>query len=398
MSNSISYVLSPLFHSTPKLTLLQQEPFIKQSLHLKLDSDSSLCPTFIKTGSCPLGANCPLRHLPPSPLNFQPPPPIPTTAHGRTVCKHWLRGLCKKGASCEFMHEYNLRKMPECWFFAKYGFCSNGDECMYLHVTEQMRKRECKDYKMGFCANGENCEAKHVRKFVCEDYLVGFCRKGPECEKGHPRFDPEPDPPLSSTRIPDVGGARFLPEASFRLYRPDWLAFAADISWAPFSLSFSTTFSLSFFTDYLTFPLQTGPNNQGGGGGEQRERTQWVDRSGAGQNNNRSRDNNNNSGGGGGGGDGGGGRRNLAEVLCYKCSQYGHFANQFVPLFPTPSSRSSYWRFSFLRTNSCTNPAVPGNRGGLNNRDQNNQGGGGGQGGGNRGGGGQQQQGQSGYW
>jgi hypothetical protein len=24
------------------------------------------------------------------------------------------------------MHEYNLRKMPECWFFAKYGFCSNG--------------------------------------------------------------------------------------------------------------------------------------------------------------------------------------------------------------------------------------------------------------------------------
>lgn len=26
------------------------------------------------------------------------------------------------------MHEYHLRKMPECWFFAKYGFCSNGDE------------------------------------------------------------------------------------------------------------------------------------------------------------------------------------------------------------------------------------------------------------------------------
>lgn len=100
------------------------------------------------------------------------------------MCKHWLRGLCKKGAGCEFMHEYHLRKMPECWFFAKYGFCSNGDEvgplalsprgaqgpprleakltkriarkmqCMYLHVTEDMRVRECPQYKKGFCRLG----------------------------------------------------------------------------------------------------------------------------------------------------------------------------------------------------------------------------------------------------
>ena len=43
------------------------------------------------------------------------------------VCKHWLRGLCKKGdANCEFIHEYNLRKMPECSFFVRAGYCSNG--------------------------------------------------------------------------------------------------------------------------------------------------------------------------------------------------------------------------------------------------------------------------------
>jgi hypothetical protein len=30
------------------------------------------------------------------------------------VCKHWLKGLCKKGDACEFLHEYNIRKMPEC--------------------------------------------------------------------------------------------------------------------------------------------------------------------------------------------------------------------------------------------------------------------------------------------
>ena len=29
------------------------------------------------------------------------------------VCKHWLRGLCKKGDGCEFLHEYDMSKMPE---------------------------------------------------------------------------------------------------------------------------------------------------------------------------------------------------------------------------------------------------------------------------------------------
>lgn len=37
------------------------------------------------------------------------------------VCKHWLRGLCKKGDQCEFLHEYDLQKMPECYFYSKYS-------------------------------------------------------------------------------------------------------------------------------------------------------------------------------------------------------------------------------------------------------------------------------------
>ena len=108
------------------------EPFIKQELRLKLDADERLCRTYAETGQCPLGATCPQRHVSPSALNFLPPQPVPQSAHAKTVCKHWLRGLCKKGASCDFMHEYNLRKMPECWFFAKYGFCSNGDEVRFV--------------------------------------------------------------------------------------------------------------------------------------------------------------------------------------------------------------------------------------------------------------------------
>lgn len=133
---------------------LSIEPFLKHDLQLRLDTDHQLCPDHVHSPPCPRGASCPLRHVTPSPLNFQPTPPIPHSQHARTVCKHWLRGLCKKGQQCDFMHEYHLRKMPECWFFAKYGFCSNGDECMYLHVTEDMRIRECPSYRKGFCPQG----------------------------------------------------------------------------------------------------------------------------------------------------------------------------------------------------------------------------------------------------
>lgn len=51
------------------------------------------------------------------------------------------------------MHEYNLRRMPECWWYAKYGYCSAGDECLYAHPKE--RRIECPDYNRGFCKLGE---------------------------------------------------------------------------------------------------------------------------------------------------------------------------------------------------------------------------------------------------
>lgn len=42
--------------------------------------------------------------------------------------------------------------MPECWWFAKYGYCSAGDECLYAHPKE--RRVECPDYNRGFCKLG----------------------------------------------------------------------------------------------------------------------------------------------------------------------------------------------------------------------------------------------------
>lgn len=138
---------------------------------IKLDADAQICRAFNSAAGCPRGASCPLRHTTPSALNYQP-QVVASTLQGRTVCKHWLRGLCKKGADCEYLHEYNLRKMPECYFFTKHGFCSSGDECMYLHITQKQRRPECRSYTAGFCRAGERLlrsQKKQVRETRADD-------------------------------------------------------------------------------------------------------------------------------------------------------------------------------------------------------------------------------------
>lgn len=96
------------------------------------------------------------------------------------VCKHWLRGLCKKDHRCEYLHIYDLSKMPPCQFFSTFGsvasrrlprlpfivllrisrafctdvlcfralrrMCSNGDECNFLHVAPETRMKDCEWY------------------------------------------------------------------------------------------------------------------------------------------------------------------------------------------------------------------------------------------------------------
>ncbi|KAH7018523.1 uncharacterized protein B0I36DRAFT_207931, partial [Microdochium trichocladiopsis] len=105
-----------------------------------------------------------------------------TSGFNSLVCKHWLRALCKKGEHCEFLHEYNLRKMPECNFFVRNGYCSNGDECLYLHIDPQSKLPPCPWYERGFCPLGPECSKKHVRRKLCPYYLAGFCPDGPDCK------------------------------------------------------------------------------------------------------------------------------------------------------------------------------------------------------------------------
>ncbi len=108
------------------------------------------------------------------------------------VCKHWLRGLCKKGDMCEFLHEFDMSKMPECYFFTQYNECTNED-CLYLHITNKERVSVCQFYARGFCRHGGACRNRHDMKVLCERYARGFCPLGPSCDYGHPEFDASHD-------------------------------------------------------------------------------------------------------------------------------------------------------------------------------------------------------------
>lgn len=155
------------------------EPFLRQEYSFALDPDRPVCEDFnykIGPSSCRNGVFCPKKHV----LGiFQ----------NKIVCKHWLRGLCKKNDNCEYLHEYNLRKMPECVFYAKNGFCTQSPECQYLHIDPLSKVPPCEDYEMGFCPKGSACEKRHIKKVLCQRYINGFCPLGRrECDMEHPFF------------------------------------------------------------------------------------------------------------------------------------------------------------------------------------------------------------------
>ncbi|KAL4586318.1 hypothetical protein LXL04_010954 [Taraxacum kok-saghyz] len=83
-----------------------------------------------------------------------------SNSYRQTVCRHWLRGLCMKGETCGFLHQYDKSRMPICRFFRLYGECREQD-CVYKHTTEDIK--ECNMYKLGFCPNGPDCRYRHAK-------------------------------------------------------------------------------------------------------------------------------------------------------------------------------------------------------------------------------------------
>ena len=90
------------------------------------------------------------------------------------VCRHWLRDLCMKGAACEFLHQYDLSKMPLC----RHGDKCKVKDCAFRHISEADRL-ECVFYSQGFCIHGPFCRYKHIRLDLIErpqvaDFTLGL--------------------------------------------------------------------------------------------------------------------------------------------------------------------------------------------------------------------------------
>lgn len=195
VQTAITRVIEPGSSRDPNFTKFSFSPFLSKSFGFGLAADVPVCKAY-QEGHCPLGPMCSERHPTPSRIATSTSPAIaPSSTHGTLVCKHYLKGLCKKGLKCEYLHEYNLRRMPECQSFSRNGYCPNGDDCLYQHVPEEAKIPQCEHYDKGFCPLGPRCAKRHARKILCPYYVAGFCPEGKGCTKGaHPRW-PENLPP-----------------------------------------------------------------------------------------------------------------------------------------------------------------------------------------------------------
>ena len=95
------------------------------------------------------------------------------------VCLHWLKGSCKNGNNCTFLHEHIPEKYPEC----QHGVNCTKQGCPFKHIKKE--QKECHSYNSGYCPYGKKCKDYHKPKDICLNYLLGFCPDGPNCQLYH---------------------------------------------------------------------------------------------------------------------------------------------------------------------------------------------------------------------
>ena len=100
---------------------------------------------------------------------------------GGLVCTFWLKGICKNGSNCKFLHEKIPEKYPECPHGMNCIKINNG--CPFKHTVKL--QKECHAYNAGYCPLGKNCKDLHKERDLCLNYLLGFCPEGPNCKFVH---------------------------------------------------------------------------------------------------------------------------------------------------------------------------------------------------------------------
>ncbi|KAK7900860.1 RNA-binding component of cleavage and polyadenylation factor [Exophiala xenobiotica] len=197
-------------------------PFLRSNGIAALAATVPVCPDYAATGHCPRGRRCADRHPTPSQQPHQ-------HHYGRQndnyVCKHWLKGLCKKGDACDYLHEYNLRKMSECQFYNQNGYCQNGDECLYVHVKEGSKLPLCEDYNKGFCEKGPRCGKRHNFSSSAKAFCSGISASrglSPSPPRRNEDFETPVTQRLCVQAYGDVGlnGHAFDMEEELRLISP----------------------------------------------------------------------------------------------------------------------------------------------------------------------------------
>ncbi|KAG9972417.1 hypothetical protein KCU98_g13259, partial [Aureobasidium melanogenum] len=121
-------ILNPASAPAPELSFL---PYLKTAFPpfgFPNKHNRPTCAAY-KNGHCPLGPACPDRHYT---------PPNERSGIGHLICKHYQRGLCKKGDQCEFAHTFDLRGERECKEFSRFGLCPQGDECASISISFHM--------------------------------------------------------------------------------------------------------------------------------------------------------------------------------------------------------------------------------------------------------------------
>ena len=113
----------------------------------------------------------------------------PASMSSREICKYFLHGACRNGASCRFSHQMDAPKSTVCTYYLA-GNCAYGDKCRYDHVRP----------KVGHASASTRAQTPRGAR------VPGRCAR---------RIDPHPPPTARATTVSwrDVGTRRRGPAA-----------------------------------------------------------------------------------------------------------------------------------------------------------------------------------------
>jgi hypothetical protein len=102
--------------------------------------------------------------------------------HKRVVCRYWLNNNCSKHDACEFIHEFDPDKMPEC----RKGTACKDPSCFFNHPPKDS-KPLCPNYESGFCSFGHSCAFRHEYNNELPDIAQLFLASDPFKEWNYKR-------------------------------------------------------------------------------------------------------------------------------------------------------------------------------------------------------------------